>query len=185
MLLLRAYLLIGLVAHKAVWEMLKRNASKSLQSESFTLQLIKLAKIAVLLGVIVQTLVPRYVLPIADNPFSLQAAGVVLFSAGLATAILGRVQLGESWSDIETPQAKNSVVSRGIYGYIRHPIYAGDLLLLAGLELCLNSWLVIGVLALAPVVANKAIREEKMLAEKLPGYDVYVRKTKRFIPFLV
>ena len=73
MLLLRAYLLIGLVAHKAVWEMLKRKGSKSLQSETFTLQLIKVAKIAVLLGVIVQTLVPRYVLPISDNPFSLQA----------------------------------------------------------------------------------------------------------------
>ena len=47
------------------------------------------------------------------------------------------------------------------------------------------SWLVLGVLALAPVVANKAIGEEKMLAQKLPGYDVYVRKTKRFIPFLI
>ena len=185
MLLMRAYLLIGLVTHKAVWEVLKRRGSEPVKSESFALRMVKLVKIAILLGVILQTVFPRYVLPISDQPLALQVAGIVLFSAGLATAILGRVQLGESWADIETPQAKKAVVSHGIYGYIRHPIYAGDLLLLAGLELCLNSWLVIGVLALAPVVANKAIREEKMLAENLAGYDAYARKTKRFIPFLV
>ena len=188
MLFLRIYLLIGLIAHKVVWEVLKRRGERTGPGPapgSLALRHVKLVKIAILLGIIVQTIVPRYVLPISYNPFSLQMAGFALFTAGLITAIVGRIHLGESWSNIETPQAKNAVVTRGVYGFIRHPIYTGDLLLLTGLELCLNSWLVLGVLALAPVVANKAIGEEKMLAQKLPGYDVYVTKTKRFIPFLI
>jgi protein-S-isoprenylcysteine O-methyltransferase Ste14 len=76
------------------------------------------------------------------------------------------------------------VVASGVYAYVRHPIYVGDLLLLLGLELALNSWLVAGVLILAPVVVLKAIKEERMLAEELPGYDSYCHRSKRFIPFV-
>jgi protein-S-isoprenylcysteine O-methyltransferase Ste14 len=71
-----------------------------------------------------------------------------------------------------------------LYRYIRHPIYVGDLLLLAGLELSLNSWLVAGVIVMAPFVLWKAIREEQVLARALPDYDSYRMKTKRFIPFI-
>ena len=126
MLLLRAYLLIGLVAHKAVWEMLKRKGSKSLQSETFTLQLIKLAKIAVLLGVIVQTLVPRYVLPISDNPFSLQAAGVVLFNAGLANnnIVVGALAWGTTLHAAPAPASTFSVTETP---FLRATLSAGEL----------------------------------------------------------
>ncbi|HEV8525468.1 MAG TPA: hypothetical protein VGQ71_13300, partial [Terriglobales bacterium] len=66
----------------------------------------------------------------------------------------------------------------------RHPIYVGDLLLLVGLELALNSWLVMAVLGLVPFVLRKAILEERILAERLPGYGEYIRRTKRFIPYV-
>jgi len=67
---------------------------------------------------------------------------------------------------------------------VRHPIYTGDLLLLLGLELALNSWAVIGVVAMAVYVRRQAIREERNLLEKIPGYDQYCRCTARFVPFL-
>jgi protein-S-isoprenylcysteine O-methyltransferase Ste14 len=104
----------------------------------------------------------------------------------LATAIAARFQLGENWANIETGQVldSQSVVANGVYAYVRHPIYIGDLLLLLGLELALNSWLVLGVLVLAPVVMMKAINEERMLADELPGYEAYRQRSKRFIPFV-
>jgi protein-S-isoprenylcysteine O-methyltransferase Ste14 len=77
------------------------------------------------------------------------------------------------------------VVSKGLYRFIRHPIYVGDLLLLIGLELSLNSWLVLGVILLLPVVIRQAVSEEKMLMRSLPGYETYCARTKRFIPFLI
>ncbi len=187
MLLLQIYLLFGLVLHKIVWEILRKKADeKPSETKSVTLSIIKAIKIGILLGVIVQIFLPE-ILPISSEPFRLQVVGTIIYTIGLLTAIAARFQLGDNWANIETGQVMQSqkVVARGIYGLIRHPIYTGDLLLLLGLQLALNSWLVLGVLILAPVVMLKALNEEKMLVQELSGYDAYCARTKRFIPFVI
>lgn len=192
MIYLSLYLLTGLLAHKLLWEVLKRRAtvkSHTPVTGSSGLQFVKAVKVAILLGIMGQTVwaVRADVLPILDASFPLRAVGVALFTAGLVIAMLGRVQLGDNWSDIETARIlrRQAVVANGVYAYIRHPIYVGDLLLLLGIQLSLNSWLVVAAALLAPVVLWKAVREEKMLAVELPGYEAYCGQTKRFIPFLV
>ena len=188
MFLLRAYLLTGLVVHKALWEILKRGEnSPSKPNPSFSLRFVKTVKVAILLGILVQTVLPMELIPISAAPFRLRTIGVVIYTLGLITAILGRIHLGKSWSDIETPRAaeERSVVAHGVYAYIRHPIYTGDLLLLIGLELALNSWLVVGAVALIPIVFQRAVKEESLLSEQLSGYGEYIQRTKRFIPFVV
>lgn len=189
LIILKVYLLTGLIFHKALWEVMKRrqNAGQAKgKPASLTSQIIKLVKLMVLAGIVIQTILPD-ILPISNDPQTIRLTGLFVFTLGLLTAIAARVQLGNNWSDIEDGKIanKHAVVSSGIYGYIRHPIYTGDILLLIGLELCLNSWLVLGVVALAPVVAAQAIREEKKLINALPDYEEYTRQTKRFIPFLV
>jgi protein-S-isoprenylcysteine O-methyltransferase Ste14 len=190
MTLLRIYLLAGLLTHKLVWELLKRRpvneTRKAKRSSSGSLAPVKVVKIAMLLGIIAQTLAPE-ILPIANDASALRIVGASVFTVGLLMAVLSRIHLGGNWSDIEAGRVlhEQAVVSRGIYAYVRHPIYVGDLLLLFGLELSLNSWLVLAVVLLAPVVLWMAIREEKMLVEGLPGYRVYCAQTKRFIPFIV
>ena len=186
---LRIYLLTGLVAHKVVWEFLKRSAEFSSgepSRRSLFLVLIKAIKIGILIGIIVQTVSPE-ILPITPEPFAIRLVGVVIFTLGLLVAVLSRIHLGNNWSDIETGQVlrEQTVVRKGVYAYVRHPIYVGDLLLLLGLQLSLNSWLVLSVALLAPIVLWKAVREEKMLVNDLPGYRVYCSQTKRFIPFIV
>ena len=117
----------------------------------------------------------------------LRTVGTLIYSVGLALALLARIQLGQNWLDIETAAIKDrqQVVSSGVYRYVRHPIYGGDLLLLLGLELALNSWLVVLVPMLAFGVIRQAAQEECMLLESLPGYRAYYETTKRFIPFCV
>jgi protein-S-isoprenylcysteine O-methyltransferase Ste14 len=182
---LRLYLLAGLLAHKAVWEVLKRRSPAPPAPAATTLKtrIVKTAKVGILLGIVGQTLLPD-VLPLAADATPLRAVGTLLFTVGLAMALAGRLQLGDNWSDIESAvvRREHRVVSRGIYRYIRHPIYSGDLILLAGFELALNSWLVVGPLLLAPVVARQAAKEEDALAETLPGYDQYRLRTNRFLP---
>lgn len=188
MIYLQLYLLAGLIIHKAIWEVLRKRADEK-PKEPQTLQLlaVKAVKIGILVAIIGQTLLPFDLLPIAGNSFGLRVVGTIIYTAGLLTAIAARFQLGDNWANIETGQVLQSqkVVAHGVYGFIRHPIYTGDLLLLLGIELALNSWLVLGVLILAPVVAFKAIREEEMLVKELPGYEAYRARTKRFIPFVV
>ncbi len=188
MLLLQIYLFLGLVLHKVIWEVLRIRSGTTNEGAtgSARLTLVKLIKITIFLGILVQIWLPD-ILPISNEPTLVRATGIVLFSLGLLTAIAARIQLGDNWSNIETAKVldDHAVVDKGLYGYVRHPIYTGDLLLLIGLELALNSWLVVGALALCPIVMWKAIKEEKMLLRKLTGYGEYHGRTKRFIPFVI
>ncbi len=190
MILLRGYLLAGLIIHKVVWELLTRRQSlvsnELHPTRSFSLTFVKAVKIGILLGIIAQTLV-RDVLPIIQEPLILRFIGILIYTVGLLLAISARIQLGSNWANIETAQVLSGqeVVSKGIYRYIRHPIYVGDLLLLFGFELSLNSWLVVAVALMTPVVLRKAVHEEKILIGSLPGYADYCKTTKRFVPFLI
>jgi len=188
MLFLKLYLLLGLILHKVIWEVLRKKADeKPVENKNLGLLAVKAVKIGILLGIIAQTLLPFDLLPLTENAFNLRVAGTIIYTVGLLTAIAARFQLGDNWANIETGQVLETqqVVARGIYAFIRHPIYTGDLLLLLGLELALNSWLVLGVLILAPAVMLKAMKEEKMLVRELSGYDAYCARTKRFIPFVI
>jgi protein-S-isoprenylcysteine O-methyltransferase Ste14 len=117
---------------------------------------------------------------------ALQIVGMVIYCVGLATAILGRIQLGANWSNLEDYQVlqEQSLVTHGVYRYIRHPIYTGDFLLLLGLQLALNSWLVLGVLILLPIIIRQTSAEEHLMAHAFPQYNAYRARTKRFIPYL-
>ena len=81
---------------------------------------------------------------------------------------------------------EQTVATTGPYAVIRHPMYAGALILLLGTPLALGSFW--GLLALIPMTAALAARlldEEKLLAAELPGYREYCR-TVRFhlVPFV-
>jgi protein-S-isoprenylcysteine O-methyltransferase Ste14 len=97
------------------------------------------------------------------------------------------LELGNNWSDIEAGLVKpnHMLVNQGVYRYIRHPIYTGDLAMLLGFELCLNSWLVLAIVIVAIPTIYGALREEKVLAETVNGYQAYRAQTKRFIPFVI
>jgi protein-S-isoprenylcysteine O-methyltransferase Ste14 len=188
--ILRVVLFLGLVLHKLVWEWMKRgsaSAKSTPQPLSLSLKgLVKLAKIGILLFLVIQTLFLD-LFPILEEPAPLQIVGTVVYLTGLAMAITGRVQLGSNWANLEDYQilSNQDLVQTGIYRYIRHPIYTGDILLLLGLELALNSWLVIGVLGLILLVVRQTLAEEAILAKRFPDYSTYRRRTKMFIPFVV
>jgi protein-S-isoprenylcysteine O-methyltransferase Ste14 len=187
---LRLYLLAGLVLHKGIWEIWKRRptarGSAPERPASPIARLLKGLKIAILVGLVAQTFLPT-ILPIVDVPRPLRVAGVGLYTLGLCIAIFGRVQLGDNWADIEAAQIvrQQAVVATGLYRHIRHPIYIGDLVMLLGFELSLNSWLLLGVGALVPYVLWSAVREERLLSAQLPGYDAYCARTWRFVPFVM
>jgi protein-S-isoprenylcysteine O-methyltransferase Ste14 len=146
----------------------------------------KALKVLVLACLLVQTLFLD-ILPISAAPAGLQLLGGALYLLGLGLAVAARVQLGRNWLDIESPDVLpgQTIVDRGIYRYVRHPIYAGDLFLVAGLELALNSWLVLGVVPLALFVFRRVLAEESLLLRTFPSYARYCATTKRFIPFVV
>jgi protein-S-isoprenylcysteine O-methyltransferase Ste14 len=187
--LLRIVLFSGLVLHKVLWELLKRHSPSdergSQASESLLKRFIKSVKVAILMFFAFQTLFLN-LLPIAEEPYAFRIMGTAIYIVGLVTAILGRVQLGKNWVDMEDYRVlpQQSVTMTGIYRYIRHPIYTGDILLLTGLELALNSWLVLVVLIPLVVAVKQALAEEALLKRTFPAYRAYCKSTKRFVPFI-
>lgn len=186
---LRLVLFGGLLAHKLLWEVLKRRSPTERRQQverGLGSRLIKLAKVVALGGLVAQTLFLD-VLPITEQATTLRILGTLIFFVGLGTAVLGRVQLGQNWKDVEdlAVARHDSLATHGIYSYIRHPIYAGDMLLLIGVELALNSWLVLAMVIPIIVFARQANAEETVLARIFQDYATYRTRTKRFIPFLI
>jgi protein-S-isoprenylcysteine O-methyltransferase Ste14 len=66
------------------------------------------------------------------------------------------------------------VIDTGPYAFVRHPMYAGALIMLVGLPLALGSWWgLLPTAAMVPVLAWRLTREEAFLAANLAGYGDY------------
>ena len=83
-------------------------------------------------------------------------------------------------------ERKQHVVSTGVYGFVRHPMYLGAILQFIGAPLLLGS--LYGVLAgvgLLAILAVRIVGEEKMLLDELEGYAEYRKKVRyRLIPYV-
>lgn len=78
------------------------------------------------------------------------------------------------------------VIDTGVYGAVRHPMYAALVLLMEGMALWLESWAA-ALLAVVPASALLAriFVEERFLARELPGYPAYMHRVRyRLVPFL-
>jgi protein-S-isoprenylcysteine O-methyltransferase Ste14 len=83
-------------------------------------------------------------------------------------------------------EAGQPVISTGLYAVVRHPMYAGALLLMICMPLALGSyWSLPLVIVLLPVLAWRLLDEERFLTRNLPGYADYCRQTRsRLIPWI-
>ena len=83
-------------------------------------------------------------------------------------------------------QAGQQVVSTGLYGIVRHPMYSATLILFLSMPLILGSLISFLCFLIYPVIIAKRIRSEEALLEReLHGYAEYKQKVKyRLIPYL-
>jgi protein-S-isoprenylcysteine O-methyltransferase Ste14 len=79
-----------------------------------------------------------------------------------------------------------TVVDTGMYGVVRHPMYAVTILLFLMIPLVLGSWYALIAFAFYPAIIIVRLNdEEDLLTRELPGYAEYTQKVKyRIIPFI-
>lgn len=79
-----------------------------------------------------------------------------------------------------------TVVDTGLYGIVRHPMYAVTILLFLMIPLVLGSWYALIAFGFYPaIIIVRLTDEEKLLTKELPGYGEYKQKVKyRIIPFV-
>lgn len=78
------------------------------------------------------------------------------------------------------------LIDKGLYGLIRHPMYFATILMFISMPLILGSiFSFIIFLIYIPLIAIRAVNEEKVLEKELNGYTEYKKKVKyRIIPFI-
>lgn len=112
--------------------------------------------------------------------------GAALCCLGVLLAVWARRTLAGNWSDKVALKVDHELVERGPYRFVRHPIYTGVLLAIAGAGITIGEWR--GFVALLMMSANywvKAGREEAILASHFgEKFRDYKRRTGFLLPGL-
>jgi len=114
----------------------------------------------------------------------IRAVGATLTVAGVAFAIWARYHIGQYWSSAVALKVDHKLIRTGPYARIRHPIYTGILLALAGTALLVGEYRAILAFVLwFAGLAWKASREEALLATEFgPAFEEHKRLTGFFLP---
>jgi len=115
----------------------------------------------------------------------IQILGLMPIVGGLVLQWWARVHLRQFFYEGVELQPGHCLVESGPYAYIRHPIYISFFMLAIG-SLLINPALpmLLGVVYAFALFLPMSTREEKLLAENLPGYADYMARTSRFLPRL-
>ncbi len=118
-------------------------------------------------------------------PPALSLIGSALAGAGLIVTVLVAIQNTYASTTVQV-EAGQQVVSTGLYGLVRHPMYTGNVLILVGLPLAVGSWWALAfVMPGVAVLATRIQDEEKLLGAELDGYLEYTQKVRsRLVPYL-
>jgi protein-S-isoprenylcysteine O-methyltransferase Ste14 len=125
--------------------------------------------------------------PAWDDPWLTlgRVVGVVHIGAGVIVAVLGLVGLRENLTPVPRPVDGGRLIVHGVYGIVRHPIYAGIILAAVGWGLVAASPAALAVATCIGVFFDlKSRREEAWLLEAYPTYAAYRRRVRKLLPLL-
>ena len=124
-----------------------------------------------------------WVLPLVMSS-TLAITGAILGLVALAVSIVAWQQMGDAWRLATNEDETTSLVSAGIFGLVRHPIYSAQALLLIGSVLMLPAPLYLILLATHLTCIAAKVRIEEAYLQRTHGeaYVRYARQVGRFLP---
>lgn len=116
-------------------------------------------------------------------PAALSVIGCALVAIGLGLVVMVVTQNHYASTTVRVEEGQN-VVSTGLYGLVRHPMYTGNVVMLSGIPLALGSyWALVFLVPGLAVLAWRIRDEEKLLRVELTGYREYTTKVRyRLVP---
>jgi len=119
----------------------------------------------------------------SDVPPPLSILGAFSIVASFAIFFIVMKQNSYAAATVRVERGQ-TVISTGLYGIVRHPMYAGVLPLVVAMPLALGSyWALLLVVPLLPILAWRLVDEERVLTARLPGYADYCRRVRfRLVP---
>ncbi len=116
-------------------------------------------------------------------PAAVSLVGDVLVASGLILDMLVVIQNGYAAVNVVVESGQR-LVSSGLYGLVRHPMYTGNVILMLGVPLALGSyWGLVFIIPGLIVLILRIRDEEDLLAHELSGYSQYARQVRyRLLP---
>lgn len=126
----------------------------------------------------------------AERPFSpaVAALGVLCLAAALWVFFRSHAELGRNWSISLEMRSNHRLVQTGVYRFVRHPMYSSFFLLGLAQFLLLPNWIGGGAGLVGSLILYvfRFRREETMMIENFGDeYRVYMRQTKRLVPWII
>ena len=118
-------------------------------------------------------------------PTAISLVGDVLVAIGLGMSMLVIVQNSYAAANI-TVEAGQKLVSTGLYGFVRHPMYVGNVIMMLGIPPALGSyWGLLFVIPGVVVLVLRILDEEKLLTRELGGYREYTQRVRyQLLPYV-
>ncbi|OSC36403.1 methyltransferase family protein [Mycobacterium decipiens] len=116
-------------------------------------------------------------------PAGVSLLGDVLIAAGIGMAMLVVVQNSYAAATV-TVETGQKVATTGLYSWVRHPMYAANVIMMLGIPLALGSyWGLLLVPAALLVLVFRILDEEQLLSQELDGYPQYMQRVRyRLVP---
>lgn len=134
-------------------------------------------------------LLAAYFIPIKwinfESPIIIKIIGLSFILIGFSISVIAILQLKKKLSPFPTPAKNSKLRTRGIYRFIRHPIYTGLILMTFGYGILSGSvWKLVFAVLLTVFFYIKTVYEEDMLMKEFDEYEAYQKKTGRLFPKL-
>ena len=146
-----------------------------------------LALAVVVIGLVLDWLLPAYVLTLLLPLTARIVIGAVLIASGVALAAVGERKFHRAGTEVKPWKPSTVLVIDGIYALMRNPMYVGGTLFLAGLAILLASdWMLVMTIVFVPVIHVGVVKREERYLEAKFGepYRQYKTRVPRYgLPF--
>lgn len=142
-----------------------------------------LALIAIVLGLLLDWLLPAYLLSVLLSWGTRILLGVELMAAGVALVVTAERAFRTAGTEVKPWKPSTAVVTTGIFGWLRNPMYVGGTAFVLGLAILLASdWMVVMTVVLAIVLHFGVVkREERYLTARFgEPYVRYLQTVPRY-----
>ena len=142
-----------------------------------------IALAAVLIGVLLDWLLPAYVLVVLLSLEARIGVGVLLIVGGFVLGLSGRNTFVRSGTHVNPYKPSSALVTTGIFAHVRNPMYVGLAFLVAGIGIALASdWTLVMLVAAALTIHYGVVKREESYLEAKFGepYRQYMASVPRY-----
>jgi protein-S-isoprenylcysteine O-methyltransferase Ste14 len=172
----------------AVWIAMARGGKAVAERESASSRLSHYLPLIIAIYLLSAPHVPIAALDDRFAPLSLWLVrlGAALTLAGIAFAVWARMRIAGNWSSDVTLKRDHELIVDGPYAFVRHPIYTGILLALAGTALAVGEWRAVLAVLLAGIAFWRKLGIEEAVMRRQFGeaYARYAARVPALIPFV-